>query len=177
MTSALGDMAGGRYSDAQIAAWLVALRTKGETAAEIADAARIVRENMVRFDSGQPALLDTCGTGGDGPATFNISTATAIVAAAAGVPVVKHGNRAVSSRSGSVDVLQALGVAIDSDPSGCDSAWRLPVSLSVTRGTFIPLGARSAPSVASLALEPCSTWSARSPIPRRPLPASGCQST
>jgi anthranilate phosphoribosyltransferase len=117
MTSALGDMAGGRYTDAQIAAWLVALRTKGETAAEIADAARIVRENMVRFDSGQPALLDTCGTGGDGPATFNISTATAIVAAATGVPVVKHGNRAVSSRSGSVDVLQALGVVMDSDPN------------------------------------------------------------
>jgi anthranilate phosphoribosyltransferase len=115
MASALEEMAGGRYSDAQVAALLIALRMKGETAREIAAATRIVRKNMVRFESGCAGLLDTCGTGGDGPRTFNISTATAFVVAGAGVPVVKHGNRAVSSRSGSTDVLQKLGVAIDSD--------------------------------------------------------------
>jgi anthranilate phosphoribosyltransferase len=116
MAGALEEMAAGHYSDAQVAAWLVALRMKGETAREIAAATRVVRKNMIRFDSGRTGLLDTCGTGGDGPRTFNISTATALVVAAAGVPVVKHGNRAVSSRCGSADVLQELGVAIDGDP-------------------------------------------------------------
>src|ERR1700686_5300839 len=95
MACALEDMAAGRYSDAQVAAWLVALRMKGETAREIASATRVVRKNMVRFESGCTGVLDTCGTGGSGPRTFNISTATALVAAGAGVPVVKHGNRAV----------------------------------------------------------------------------------
>jgi anthranilate phosphoribosyltransferase len=91
---------------------------KGETAGELAAAAVLLRERMVRLETSRSGLLDTCGTGGDGCGTFNVSTAVAIVSAAAGVLVVKHGNRAVSSRSGSADVLTELGVKIDSG-----SAW------------------------------------------------------
>jgi anthranilate phosphoribosyltransferase len=113
--AALQEMLLGRHDDVEAAALLIALRMKGETATEIAAAARVLREHMVGWEPGVPGVLDTCGTGGDGLGTFNISTATAIVVAAAGVPVVKHGNRAVSSRSGSADVLAALGVAIEGD--------------------------------------------------------------
>ncbi|MBI1831509.1 MAG: anthranilate phosphoribosyltransferase [Planctomycetes bacterium] len=111
----LGEMMAGRCGEAEAAAFLVALRMKGETAREIAWAAQVLREHMIRWDAGRDDLLDTCGTGGDGAGTFNISTATALVTAGAGVAVVKHGNRSVSSRSGSADVLSALGVKIDGD--------------------------------------------------------------
>jgi anthranilate phosphoribosyltransferase len=105
----------GRHDEGEAAALLIGLRMKGETAGEVAAAAAELREHMVRWDPGLPGVLDTCGTGGDGTGTFNISTATALVAAGAGVPVVKHGNRSVSSRSGSADVLAALGVQIEGD--------------------------------------------------------------
>ena len=111
----MAEMMAGRCGEAEAAAFLIALRMKGETAREIAYAAQVLREHMVRWEPGREDCLDTCGTGGDGCGTFNISTATALVVAGAGVPVVKHGNRSVSSRSGSADVLAALGVKIDGD--------------------------------------------------------------
>jgi anthranilate phosphoribosyltransferase len=109
------DLMLGGCGDIETAALLVAWHIRGETAEELAAAAAVLREHMVRFESGRADVLDTCGTGGDACNTFNISTATALVAAGAGVPVVKHGNRAVSSRSGSADVLSALGVAFSDD--------------------------------------------------------------
>ncbi|HXG12670.1 MAG TPA: anthranilate phosphoribosyltransferase [Gemmataceae bacterium] len=105
----------GRCGEAETAALLVALRMKGETAVEIAAAAAVLRQHMVRLEGGPAEVLDTSGTGGDGSGTFNISTAAALVIAGAGVPVVKHGNRAISGRTGSADVLAALGVAVEGD--------------------------------------------------------------
>lgn len=106
----------GETTDAQIAGFLIALRTKGETAKEIAGCARAMREKVTRIRSDAEVLLDTCGTGGDRKGTFNISTAAALVAAGAGARVAKHGNRGVSSSSGSADVLKELGVNIETDP-------------------------------------------------------------
>ncbi len=100
---------------------LIAWRDKGEAVSEIVGAARCMRDCSTRIQVGAERILDTCGTGGDGLGTFNVSTAVALVAAAAGVTVAKHGNRAVSSRSGSADALAAAGVAIDLKP---DSARR-----------------------------------------------------
>jgi anthranilate phosphoribosyltransferase len=118
MRGLIGEMMAGRCPEAETAAVLVALRMKGETAEELAAAAAVLREHMVRLDPGRSDVLDTCGTGGDGTGTFNISTAAAIVAAGAGVCVVKHGNRAMSSRSGSADVLATLGVRVEQDAIG-----------------------------------------------------------
>lgn len=113
VTEAVRDLVAGRVDDALAGAFLTALRMKGESADEIAAAALVLREQMVRLVPVSGPVLDTCGTGGDESGTFNISTAAALVAAGAGVPVVKHGNRAVSSRSGSADVLVELGVNIE----------------------------------------------------------------
>lgn len=107
----------GRATPAQIGAFLTALRMKGECPAEIAAFARVMRQHAVAVRPVTTGtLVDTCGTGGDGMHTFNISTASALVAAGAGIPVVKHGNRSVSSTCGSADVLSALGVNISADP-------------------------------------------------------------
>jgi len=104
----------GNATPSQIGAFLMALRVRGETVEEIAGAARIMRAKAVAVDA-PPGTIDTCGTGGDSSGSFNISTASALVVAGCGVPVAKHGNRALSSRSGSADVLKALGVDIDAD--------------------------------------------------------------
>jgi anthranilate phosphoribosyltransferase len=103
----------GRAGEAEAAAFLMGMRSKGESAAEIADAARVLRAHMLAWTPSRAPVLDTCGTGGDGSATFNVSTATALVVAGAGVPVVKHGNRSVSSKSGSADVLAVLGLSLE----------------------------------------------------------------
>ena len=103
----------GQVTDAQIAGFLVALRMKGETAAEITGCARAMRAAVTAVSTGGADAIDTCGTGGDTTGTFNVSTAAALVAAGAGVPVAKHGNRCVSSSSGSADVFQTLGVNIE----------------------------------------------------------------
>jgi anthranilate phosphoribosyltransferase len=111
--SAMGEIMDGQATPAQIAAFLTALRLKGETVDEIAGCARAMRGRSVRVDAGGGVVLDTCGTGGDGLGTFNVSTVTAIVVSACGVRVAKHGNRAASSKCGSSDLLEALGVRID----------------------------------------------------------------
>jgi anthranilate phosphoribosyltransferase len=106
----------GNFRATEAAAFLTALRLHGETADELAIAVQVLREHMVRLETGSLRVLDTCGTGGDGSGTFNISTAVALVVAACGVPVVKHGNRGATSPCGSADVLAALGVNTDAEP-------------------------------------------------------------
>jgi anthranilate phosphoribosyltransferase len=103
----------GRVAPAPLAAFLVALRMRGETVPEIAAFARVMRARATRVRCGARVILDTCGTGGDGAGTFNISTLAAFVVAAAGVVVAKHGNRSVSSRCGSADLLEGLGIKVD----------------------------------------------------------------
>ncbi|MFU8802258.1 MAG: anthranilate phosphoribosyltransferase [Bradymonadaceae bacterium] len=106
----------GELSEVEITALVMALKTKGEAPAEIAGAAQALREAAVAFPRPDYAFVDTCGTGGDGAGTVNVSTAVAVVAAGMGVPVAKHGNRSVSSKCGSADVLERLGVRLDAPP-------------------------------------------------------------
>jgi len=117
MRDAMRMIMGGEATPAQIAAFLTGLAMKGETITEIAAAAEVMRQKATRIVPPAGAdVLDTCGTGGDRAGTFNISTTVAFVAAGAGIPVAKHGNRSVTSRSGSADVLEALGMDLDADP-------------------------------------------------------------
>jgi len=121
MVGVMNEIMNGEASPAQIGSFITALRMKGETIEEISGAAIVMREKATRISTGVAVdkgevLVDTCGTGGDSSGTFNVSTATAFVVAAAGIPVAKHGNRSVSSHCGSADVLEALGVNLDLTP-------------------------------------------------------------
>lgn len=114
--AAMDQIMSGQATDAQIGAFLVALRIKGETVDEIAGCAEVMREKATPIATTRPDLIDTCGTGGDDSGTFNISTAVAFVACGAGLAVAKHGNRSISSHCGSADVLAALGVNVEASP-------------------------------------------------------------
>jgi anthranilate phosphoribosyltransferase len=115
--AAMSEIMEGRASEGQIAGFLVALAMKGERASEIVGLARTMRRCAVKLTKHYDGVFDTCGTGGDRSGTFNISSCTALVVAACGVPVAKHGNRSVSSRSGSADVFEALGVKVAASPA------------------------------------------------------------
>ncbi len=116
MTQVMSSIMTGGATPAQIGGFLVGLRMKGETVQEITAAARVMRELATRVEVDTKNLIDTCGTGGDSSGSFNISTASAFVAAAGGARVAKHGNRSISSKSGSADVLEAAGVRLDLTP-------------------------------------------------------------
>jgi anthranilate phosphoribosyltransferase len=120
---AMGAVMDGEATPAQLAAFLVALRMRGETVEELAGFASAMRERVLRVEAPE-GTIDVVGTGGDGSNTFNISTASALVVASTGVPVAKHGNRAITSRSGSADVLDALGVRIDHTAESAAAALR-----------------------------------------------------
>lgn len=116
-TSAMDEIMTGDATPAQIGAFMTALRMKGETVDEVTGLAAVMREKATPIAVGRSPIVDTCGTGGDGSHTFNISTAAAFVVAGAGVAVAKHGSRAASSQCGSADVLRELGVNVDADPA------------------------------------------------------------
>ena len=124
MSSMITEILSGNATDAQIGAFMAALATKGETFEEVAGAAGAMRRKAHRIQTSGGMVVDTCGTGGDGMNTFNISTTTAFVVAGCGVTVAKHGNRSVSSKCGSADVLECLGVKLDTDPEIVEEAVR-----------------------------------------------------
>lgn len=131
MREAISSVLSGEATPAQLGAFLAALRVRGETVDELTGAVEAVRSAATPVDAGEGPVVDTCGTGGDNQGTFNISTAAAIVASACGVKVAKHGNRSVSSKAGSADVLEALGVRLDLEP---DAIARV---LALTRLGFL----------------------------------------
>lgn len=122
MSQMITEIFSGNVTDSQIGAMMAALATKGETFEELAGAARAMRRKALRIQTSADTVIDTCGTGGDGAHTFNISTTTSFVVAACGVTVAKHGNRSVSSQCGSADLLEALGVKLDTPPEIVEEA-------------------------------------------------------
>ena len=139
MTAAIDAIMRGEWTDEQIGLLLTALAAKGETVDEIAGAAAAMRRHMTPIRSRHAEVLDTCGTGGGGSKMFNVSTTAAIVAAAAGVPVAKHGNRSITSRSGSADVLAELGVNINATMSAGRSVPRRAGHLLLLRAADAPV--------------------------------------
>ena len=124
MAQMIADIFSGEITDAQVGAFMAALATKGETFEELAGAASAMRKKARRIQTSAKTVVDTCGTGGDGAKTFNISTTSAFVVAGCGVTVAKHGNRSVSSQFGSADLLEALGVKLDTAPELVEEAVR-----------------------------------------------------
>jgi anthranilate phosphoribosyltransferase len=122
MADMLTHIFSGTITESQIGAFMAALATKGETFEELAGAARAMRRKAVRIQANAKKVIDTCGTGGDSSGSFNISTTTAFVVAGAGITVAKHGNRSISSKCGSADVLEVLGVKLDTDPEIVEEA-------------------------------------------------------
>lgn len=122
MSQMITEIFSGNITDAQIGAFMAALATKGETFEELAGAARAMRRKAVRIQVSAPIVVDTCGTGGDASQTFNISTTTAFVVAGCGITVAKHGNRSISSKCGSADLLETMGVKIDINPEIVEEA-------------------------------------------------------
>ncbi len=116
VTEVMNQIMDGEATPAQIGGWLMAMKIRGETAAQITEAAKVMRQRATRVNTDCTDIIDTCGTGGDGKGVFNVSTGTAFIAAAAGCPVAKHGNRSVSSTTGSADVLEAAGMHLDLSP-------------------------------------------------------------
>jgi len=124
MAQMIADIFSGDITDAQVGAFMAALATKGETFEELAGAASAMRKKARRIQTSAKTVVDTCGTGGDGAKTFNISTTSAFVVAGCGITVAKHGNRSVSSQCGSADLLEALGVKLDTAPEIVEEAVR-----------------------------------------------------
>src|SRR5256886_3217445 len=142
----------GEATAAQTAALLMGLRVKGETPEEVAGAARALRQAMIRVESDAPHLVDTCGTGGGVVTTFNISTAAAFVAAGAGATVAKHGNRSFTSKCGSADVLEALGVRISLDAADAARVLREACITFLFAPTFHPAMKHAGPVRRELAV-------------------------
>jgi anthranilate phosphoribosyltransferase len=161
MVAVMRQIMSGDATDAQIGALLVALRIKGETIDEIAGAATVMRDMATPVNVRGPHLVDLVGTGGDGANLFNVSTASCFVVAAGGAQVAKHGNRSVSSTSGSSDVLEALGVPLDLSPDQVARCHRRKSVLAscLRRRTTAPCAMRSARD-ASSGCARCSTCSA-----------------
>src|ERR1700693_4155192 len=148
---AIGEVMDGGASDAVVGAFLVALKIKGAEPAELAGAVRAMRKRARPLNLRNGDVLDTCGTGGDGASTFNISTGAALIAAAAGVPVAKHGNRAISGNVGGADVLEKLGIKIDCDPPMLRKCLRATGCCFIFAPAYHPAMARLAPLRRTLA--------------------------
>jgi anthranilate phosphoribosyltransferase len=148
---AFGELLDGDVSEVLSAAFLIALKMKGETGDEIAGCARAMRRRARSLKLGVEGLLDTCGTGGDNAGTFNISTGAALIAAAAGVPVAKHGNRAISGKVGGADVLEQFGIKVDCDPPALRKCLRTAGCCFIFAPAYHPAMARLAPLRRALA--------------------------
>ena len=160
MAAAVDSIMRGEVSDEQVALLLTGLRNKGETVEEVAGAAESMRRHMTRIQTSRQGLIDTCGTGGDNSGTFNISTAAALVTAAAGVPVAKHGNRKVTSNTGSADVLQRLGVEHAAAVPGADDLDEV-TRVAITEATHLHRVVRRWAFVSALlpcCTRRCATW-------------------